>query len=115
MSARLRINVFRLRQLSMTNLPSTVRERPRFAALAIWRRSSTIVKWRNRYIFHLLRPAGYRVTFMGVFNLPSRLLQRLSGHEFNLHEDQVLITAIDDVVLDSGGPEVCYASGKLGG
>jgi len=41
--------------------------------------------------------------------------QRLPGHEFNLHEDQVLITAIDDVVLYSGSPEVCYASCKLGG
>ena len=78
-------------------------------------RHDCAAQWRCRYIFHLLRPAGYRVTFIGVFNLPSRLLQRLSGHEFNLHEDQVLITAIDDVVLDSGGPEVCYASGKLGG
>ena len=71
--------------------------------------------WPNPYIFHLLRPAEYRFTFNGALNLPSRSLQRLSGHEFNLHEDQLPITAIDDVVLYSGRPEVCYASGKLGG
>jgi hypothetical protein len=71
--------------------------------------------WRNRYIFHLLRPAEYRVTFNGAPNLPSRSLQRLSGHEFNLHEDQVPIITIYDVVIDPGGPEVCHASGKLGG
>jgi hypothetical protein len=47
-------------------------------------------------------------------DLPSRFARRLPGHEFNLHEDQVLITAIDDVVLYSGSPEVFYASSKLG-
>jgi hypothetical protein len=72
-------------------------------------------QWCNRYIFHLLRPAEYHVTSNGRSICRRASLQRLSGDEFNLHEDQVLITAIDDVVLDSGGPEVCYASAKLGG
>ena len=29
------------------------------------------------------------------------------------HEDQILISAIDNIVLDSGSPEVCDAGGKL--
>jgi hypothetical protein len=38
------------------------------------------------------------------FNLPSPLVAAPIG---TLHEDRVLNTVIDDVVLHSGGPEVC--------
>ena len=59
-----------------------------------------------------MRSTGWRQA--GDSSAP-RLCSAYRGYEFNLHEDQVLITAIDDVVLYSGGPEICYASGKLGG
>jgi hypothetical protein len=53
---------------------------------------------------------------IGTFNQPSRSsgCRGLTGNDLDFHEDQLLITAIDDVVLDTGGPEVCYAGGKLG-
>lgn len=35
------------------------------------------------------------------------------GNEFDFDEDQIPIAAIDDIVLDPGRTEVCYAGSKL--
>jgi hypothetical protein len=51
--------------------------------------------------------------FINEFNEASRLAAALRGHDFNFHKDQILITTIDNIVLDSGSPEVCHAGGKL--
>jgi hypothetical protein len=81
---------------------------------------------RNGLYVSRLRTVGATNTFSHLcrpveLGSPYRRVQRaitfaaaLPGHDFNFHEHQILITAIDGIMPDPGGPEVCYTGRKLG-